>query len=74
MLRNLVCHFGEPGAILGLFENIQGGEKFDAVGRGIAQRLEQPGCGQYGDIMRLTIQDPCDLLGIQSGRKISRKG
>ena len=43
MLAVGACHLGEPGVILDQFQNIRRGEKLNAVGRRVAQRLEQPG-------------------------------
>ena len=48
-------------------------EILDAIGLGIAQRLEQPGHDQDRHIMRLAIQHPSRLLGRQPGRQLPKE-
>jgi hypothetical protein len=36
-----IRHLGQPGTIFGQFQEISRGVKFDAVGRGIAQRFQE---------------------------------
>jgi len=74
MLTDGVGHFGEPGAVGGLFQHVRSGEKLDAIGRGIAQRLEQPRCDEDGNIVRLAIQNPGDLLRQEAGGHPPREG
>jgi len=73
MLINRRCHFDEPCTVFGIFQHIFRGEKLDAVGRRIAQRLEQAGVHQRRNIMRLAIERPCRLLRRQAGRQVSQE-
>jgi hypothetical protein len=62
MLADRVDDFDESGMAFGGFENISGGEKFGAVLRGIAARLEQSSVDQRGNIMCLAVQYPAHLF------------
>jgi len=63
----------QPMAILNVFQHINGGEKLDAVGRWIAQRLEQLGRDQRRDVMHLAVQHPRRLLRREAGRQLAQQ-
>ena len=67
MVGDRLGHFGQPVPVFGMVHDLDGGKKFNPVGRGIAQRLEQPGGDQHRDIMRLAVQHPGRLLRRQPG-------
>ena len=62
VLVDSVCHLDQPSAIFGKFQDVCRGKKLDAVGRRIAQRLEQTRADENRHIMRLAIQHPRRLL------------
>ena len=58
----------EPGSVLDQLQDFHSSKKFDAVGRRIPQRLEQPSRHQNRHVMRLAVQDPRGLFRGQAGR------
>ena len=58
----------QPCPVFDQFKKFHGGKEFDAVGRGIPQRLEQPGRHQNPHIRRLAVQNPRHLLASEPGR------
>jgi len=57
-----IGYFRQPVLILGEFQHIRCAKEFDAVGGRIAQRFQEAGGDQNGNVMRLTIQDPRRLF------------
>src|ERR1039457_2763245 len=62
-----VRHLSQPGAILEQFQNIRRAEELDAIGRRVAERLEQPGGDERGNIVRLAVEHPAGLLRSEGG-------
>lgn len=52
-----VRYLRQPRPVFELLLQIRSGEKFDAVGRRIIKRLQQPRRDQGRNIMRLAVQD-----------------
>lgn len=65
-----IRHLGQPGPILAEFKKIRCTKEFDAVGRRIAQGLQQAGGDQHRNVVRLAIQHPSRLLDGQPGRQL----
>ena len=63
----------QPVAVFGLFQQISGGEKFDAVGGGIAQRFQQSSGDERRDVMRLAIEHPRRLLRREASRQLAEQ-
>ncbi len=55
-------HSREPTTVFAVFDKVGGGEELDAVGRGIAEGLEQPRGDEDGHVMHLTSEHPGGLL------------
>ena len=66
-----VCDFSEPKAVFDPFQKFISGEKLFPTGGRIAQGLEQPGANEDSYILRRIIEQPANLLDIQSGGKLS---
>jgi len=60
----------QPVAVFDLFEQVGSGEEFDAVGRRIAQRFQQPGRDQCRHVMGLAVEHPRGLFRRQAGREL----
>ena len=73
MLANGIGDFDQPRGIFGLFQNVGSRKKLHAVWGRIAERLEQPGIDQRGDVMRLTVQHPARLLRRQAGGQLAEQ-
>ena len=69
MLIQCIRDFGQPGAVIGQFNQFGCGEILHAAGRRITQRLEQPGIDQRWNVMRLAVDDPRRLLCRQTRRQ-----
>ena len=67
MLVQSIRDLGEPGPVLGLLQDFQRGEIFDAVWWRIPQRLEQPRGHQHRHIMRLAVDHRRHLFGNGNG-------
>ena len=64
-------HFHQPGPVFCIFQQVSSREKFDAIRRRIAQRFEQPGMNQRGDVMRLAVQHPARLLRSEAEQQLT---
>jgi hypothetical protein len=73
VLANDVCDFDEPSAVFGQFQNVCRCEILGAILRGIAERLEQPGRDQGGNVMRLAVQHPARLLRREAGGQLTQE-
>ena len=72
MLIQRICDLCQPGPIFDQSQNFRRREEFDAVGRPIPQRLEQP-CGhQNRHVMRLPVQHPGRLRRFNVRKQILR--
>jgi len=63
----------QPVAVFDAFQQVRRGEKLDAVGWWIAQRLEQPGRDQRRDVMRPAVQHPGRLLRREAGWQLAQQ-
>lgn len=73
VLINGVRHFCQPRPIFDQFQNIDSGEKLDAVGWRIAERLEKSARDEHGHIMGLTVQHPGSLFDGEPSRRLSNQ-
>lgn len=73
MLANGVADFDQPSTVFRQFQNVRRGKILAAIGRRIAQRLEQPGIEQRGDVMRLAVQHPARLLRREAGGQLTEQ-
>jgi len=60
----------QPVPILAELDDLHRREKLDSIRRWISQRFQQPGRNQNWNIMRLTIQDPGNLLNCEPSRQL----
>jgi hypothetical protein len=66
-------HLHQPRPIFGRFQKVCRGKILGAVGRGVAKWLKQPGVNQRRNIMRLTVEHPPGLLGVEAHGQLSEK-
>ena len=73
VLANGVADLDQPSAVFRQFQNVRRGEILRGVLGKIAERLEQPGIDQRGNVMRLAVQHPARLLRRQAGGQLSQE-
>lgn len=73
VLANGVADLDQPSAVFCQFQNVRRGKILAAIGRRIAQRLEQPGVDQRGDVVRLAVQHPARLLRREAGGQLAEQ-
>src|SRR5579863_4629276 len=66
-------HLDQPGTILCGLQQVRRGKILRAIGRGVAEGLEQAGMNQRGDVVRLTVQYPSRLLCIEPNGKLPQQ-
>jgi hypothetical protein len=74
MLVNSAGHSHQPMTIFAGFQQFGRRKILDAIGRRIAERFQQFGRHQSGNIMRLAIQHPSRLLRRQAGGQLAEQG
>jgi len=73
MLANGVADFDQPSAVFRQFQHVRRGKILGGILGRIAQRLEQPGIDQRGDVVRLAVQHPARLLRRQAGGQLAEQ-
>jgi hypothetical protein len=73
VLADGVGDFDEPGTVFRRFQNVGSRKILGAVLRGIAERLEQPGGNQRGNVMWLTVQHPARLFRREAGGQLAEQ-
>ena len=73
MLANGVGDFDQPRTVFGHFQNIRRGKILGGILRRIAERLEQPGIDQRGNVVRLAVQHPARLLRREAGGQLPQE-
>ena len=73
MLIDGRCHFDQPGAVFGRFEEITCGKILGAVGRGIAKRFDKAGMDEGRNVVGLAVQHPASLFRSQADRQLAEQ-
>jgi hypothetical protein len=73
VLTDGVGDFDEPSVVCGDLQNIRRRKILGAILHGGAERFEQPGIDQRGNVMRLAIQHPGSLLRREAGRQLAEQ-
>ena len=73
VLADGIGDFDEPGTIFGRFQNIGSRKILGAVLCRIAERLEQPGVDERGNVVRLAVQHPARLFRREAKRQLTEQ-
>ena len=66
MRVNGSSHFYKPRTVFSRFQNIRCGKILGRILRRVAERLNEPGMNQRRDVMRLAVEHPPGLFGIET--------
>jgi len=64
------CHLDQPQPVFDVFDDFSRAEELDAIGRRVAERLEQSRRDESRNVMRLTVEHPGRLFRREAGRKV----
>jgi len=73
MLANGVCDFDQPTTFFCQFQHVRRRKILAGILGRIAQRLEQPGVDQRGNVVRLAVQHPACLLRRQPDGQLAQE-
>jgi len=73
VLANGIADFDQPTTVFCHFQHVRCGEILGGIWGGIAERLEQSGIDQRGNIVRLAVQHPARLLRSEAGGQLSQE-